>query len=110
MLPLDRGMESCPPIELTPRPRRVLQSAVPHDAVLLASEWLSRAERPLIVLGAGCRGHEDALLSMLDAVAIPFVTTPRAKGIVSETHPRSLRNGGLAASMWARHTSIGCEV
>jgi acetolactate synthase I/II/III large subunit len=33
---------------------------------------------------------------------VPFVTTPRAKGIVSEGHPRSLRNGGMAASHWAR--------
>ena len=33
---------------------------------------------------------------------VPFVTTPRAKGLVSENHPRSLRNGGMAASQWAR--------
>ncbi len=62
-----------------------------------AAAWLSEAARPLLVLGAGCRGHEEALRELVDALDVPFVTTPRAKGIVSERHPRSLRNGGMAA-------------
>jgi acetolactate synthase-1/2/3 large subunit len=45
---------------------------------------------------------------------VPFVTTPRAKGLVSERHPRSLRNGGMAASIWARRYTAepvdGCVV
>jgi acetolactate synthase-1/2/3 large subunit len=48
---------------------------------------------------------------LLDAFDIPFVTTPRAKGVVSELHPRSLRHGGLAASHWARrYTAAGVDV
>jgi acetolactate synthase-1/2/3 large subunit len=39
------------------------------------------------------------------------VTTPRAKGLISERHPRSLRHGGLAASYWARrYTGDGVDV
>jgi acetolactate synthase-1/2/3 large subunit len=54
------------------------------------------------VLGAGCRGHEAAMRELIDAAALPFATTPRAKGLVSELHPWSLRNAGMAASLWAR--------
>jgi acetolactate synthase-1/2/3 large subunit len=61
-----------------------------------------QAERPLIVIGAGCRGHAKMIRTLVDAFDVPFITTPQAKGIVSELHPRSLRHGGLAASMWAR--------
>jgi acetolactate synthase I/II/III large subunit len=72
---------------------------------------LALARRPLLVLGAGCRRHSAALTSLIDAMEIPFVTTPQAKGVVSETHPRSLRNGGLAASQWAReYTAAGVDV
>lgn len=73
-----------------------------REAVEQTLEWLVDAERPLIVLGTGCRGHEQAIRRLVDAFDVPFITTPQAKGIVSELHPRSLRHGGLAASMWAR--------
>ncbi len=72
---------------------------------------LVSAERPLLVLGAGCRSHAKAIRKLVDTFNIPFVTTPQAKGLVSELHPRSLRHGGLAASMWAReYTSLGVDV
>jgi acetolactate synthase-1/2/3 large subunit len=101
VLPLDQAMGECPEIELPPRIAR--WSAVPpRECVRDTITLLRKAQRPLIVLGAGCRGHEDAVRALVDACPIPFVTTPRAKGIVSERHPRSLRNGGMAASMWAR--------
>jgi acetolactate synthase-1/2/3 large subunit len=101
VLPLDRAMGESPDIEL---PARIQQwsAAPPPGCVRDTVARLRAAHRPLIVLGAGCRGHEDAVRALVDACPIPFVTTPRAKGIVSERHPRSLRNGGMAASMWAR--------
>jgi acetolactate synthase-1/2/3 large subunit len=84
--------------------------APPHDAVVEACEILARAERPLLVLGAGCRSQADKIRRLVDLLDVPFVTTPRAKGIVSEEHPRSLRHGGLAASMWARkYTAAGVD-
>ena len=74
----------------------------PSEAIESTCEWLAAAERPLLVIGAGCRGREREIRALVDAVDIPFVTTPQAKGLVSESHPRSLRNGGMAASQWAR--------
>lgn len=72
---------------------------------------LSEANRPLVVVGAGCRANAARIRAMIDALDVPFVTTPRAKGLVSEQHPRSLRHGGLGASRWARaYTQAGVDV
>jgi acetolactate synthase-1/2/3 large subunit len=74
----------------------------PPELVEQTAQWLVSAERPLLVIGAGCRPHAPAIRKLVDTLNVPFVTTPQAKGLVSELHPRSLRHGGLAASMWAR--------
>lgn len=65
-------------------------------------DLLRNAQRPLVVVGHGARPETTAILEMIEALDVPFVTTPRAKGVMPETHPLSLRNGGMAASMWAR--------
>jgi acetolactate synthase-1/2/3 large subunit len=101
VLPLDCATEPCPGFEVVPSARQLTLSP-DLPSVRKTAEWLSQAQRPLIVLGAGCRGHEAVIRELVDATNVPFVTTPRAKGLVSEKHPRSLRNGGMAASMWAR--------
>jgi len=85
---------------ITGQPNRTMPA--PEAAVREACDLLCAAERPLIVVGAGCRPHAARIRKLLDAFDVPFVTTPRAKGLISELHPRSLRHGGLAASMWAR--------
>jgi acetolactate synthase-1/2/3 large subunit len=101
-----------PAVEVRTERAIVSRRAVPsRDVVDEVCRMLAEARRPLIVVGAGCRPHAVALRRMLDAFDIPFVTTPRAKGLVAETHPRSLRHGGLAASFWAReYTSAGVDV
>jgi acetolactate synthase-1/2/3 large subunit len=101
VLPLDRAMEACDGVEIF-SPVHNLPHAPPREAVARCATWLSEATRPLLVLGAGCRGHERALAALIDRANVPFVTTPRAKGLISERHPLSLRNGGMAASLWAR--------
>lgn len=101
VLPLDRAMEPCELVEVFAQPRP-LPPPPCAAAVERAATWLAEAERPLLVIGAGCRGSEHALRELVDAAQIPFVTTPRAKGLISEDHPCSLRNGGMAASLWAR--------
>jgi acetolactate synthase-1/2/3 large subunit len=101
VLPLDRAMEACDGVEIF-APASVLPSAPPRAAVTRCAAWLMTATRPLFVLGAGCRGHERVLLALIERANVAFVTTPRAKGLISEKHPLSLRNGGMAASLWAR--------
>ncbi len=110
VVPIQCGTERAAPVR-TERATVARQAAPPRELVAEVCEMLVEAERPLVVVGAGCRPHADALRRMLDRFDIPFVTTPRAKGIVSETHPRSLRHGGLAASYWARsYTAQGVDV
>lgn len=84
----------------------------PTKAVLARIErQLRAATRPLLVLGAGCRSGETAVADLVDALGIPFMTTPQAKGVVSEDHPLSLRNGGMGASFWARaYTKQGPDI
>lgn len=75
------------------------------------AELLATAERPLLVLGGGCLRDPASVRTLVDVLDVPFLTTPRAKGVVSEDHPRSLRNGGMAASLWARdYTAQGVDV
>lgn len=109
VLPIERGAALAPAMR-TERAALAIAAAPPQAAVIETAMVLSRAERPLIVLGAGCRPHAAAVRRLVDALDVPFMTTPQAKGIVSEEHPRSLRNGGLAASWWARrYTQPGVD-
>lgn len=101
VVPLDRATPPAPEVPVTPPVKRYVMA--PNAAATEeALRWLTSAARPLIVLGGACRGHEAAIQALVDLLDVPFVTTPRAKGVVSELHPRSLRTGGMAASMWAR--------
>jgi acetolactate synthase-1/2/3 large subunit len=84
------------------RRERPRHTTVDAAAVQRTCEALAEARRPLIVIGGGCRRQAEVIRRLVDAVDIPFVTTPTGKGLVSEEHPRSLRHGGLAASAWAR--------
>lgn len=77
--------------------------ALPPRALLetIAGE-VARAERPLVVIGSACRSAAPRIEALVDALGVPFVTTPQAKGVISEEHPLSLRTCGMAASWWAR--------
>lgn len=102
VLPLDVATQPCSVPEIVRPARRCLVVDPPVDSVKHTARLLFDAKHPLIVLGAGCRGHEAAVSRLVDIANVPFVTTPRAKGVVSEQHSHSLRNGGMAASLWAR--------
>lgn len=109
VLPIERGAGDSHPFRIE-RASLQITATPPASAVLDAARLLADAERPLLVLGAGCRPHAQKVRRLVDALDIPFMTTPQAKGIVSEEHPRSLRNGGLAASWWARrYTAPGVD-
>jgi acetolactate synthase-1/2/3 large subunit len=109
VLPIQLGRAVARPATVATS-RTNFQSRPSRDLVETAARALLRAKRPLLVLGAGCRPHAAAMRRLVDALNVPFVTTPQAKGLVSELHPRSLRHGGLAASLWARaYTAAGVD-
>jgi acetolactate synthase-1/2/3 large subunit len=110
MLPMDIARAMAPEAP-PPHTRRRIEVAAPHSSVATAAAWLASASRPVVVVGAGARPYAAELRRVLDVLNVPFFTTPQAKGIVSEEHPRSLRHGGLAASWWARrYTAQGPDV
>jgi acetolactate synthase-1/2/3 large subunit len=109
VVPIQCGRVATPAAHLAVAPHE-FDARPARETVELAAEWLVGAEHPLLVLGAGCRPHAARVRRLVDLLDIPFVTTPQAKGVVSELHPRSLRHGGLAASRWARHyTRLGVD-
>jgi acetolactate synthase I/II/III large subunit len=110
VLPIQLGRAAAPTGRVFAA-RLEVQARAPRDVVEATAEALASARHPLLVLGAACRPHASTIRKLVDALNVPFVTTPQAKGVVSELHPRSLRHGGLAASMWAReYTSQGVDV
>jgi acetolactate synthase-1/2/3 large subunit len=110
VVPMHKGAADAAPGRICRGRRRVIHE-VPEEAVQFACEMLAGASRPVIVLGAACHSQPEVIRRLVDALDVPFITTPRAKGVVSEEHPRSLRHGGLAASMWAReYTKHGVDV
>ena len=101
IVPIDRAFGKAPPV--VTRATVLSSTLLAADAdVEQAARMLARAQRPLLVLGGATRAHAAVVRQLVDVLNVPFVTTPRAKGVVSELHPRSLRNGGMAASLWAR--------
>lgn len=103
VVPRDRASAPESPTELVvaSSPSRVLPAA-DLATVTEVARRLAHAQRPLVVVGSGCREAVHEVRAMIEALNVPFVTTPRAKGILGENHELSLRTGGMAASWWAR--------
>ena len=58
-----------------------------RDLLEAVARHLESAQRPLVIVGAGCRGKEDKVGSLIDAIGAPFVTTPQAKGLFPKVTP-----------------------
>lgn len=103
ILPIDHAGHRTRSVDLAvPATPRRTPSPPAEQSVRTVEQRLRAARRPLVVIGAGCRGDAAAIEGLVDAIGAPFMTTPRAKGLIPESHPLSLRTGGMAASWWAR--------
>ncbi|MCS6915862.1 MAG: thiamine pyrophosphate-binding protein [Myxococcales bacterium] len=104
VISIDRaGMRTSSPQVHAPPLEVGFQPPEPDSNLLrtVAAE-LHRARRPLLVIGAGCRKDAARVQQLVDRTGIPFLSTPQAKGILSEEHPLCLRTGGAGSSVWAR--------
>ena len=107
-LPVNVTGEPVETIEMPERTSayRTASSCAPMSAVTDALELLASSERPMIMLGNGCREAlrdthtAKALASFVEARGIPVITTADGKGVFPEDHPLSLRMFGIANSMW----------
>ena len=107
VVPVDRADLRTQPPRLRPAPSGDARPGVDPQSIDWIADALAEARRPLIVLGHGCRAHAAAARRLVDAAGVPFMTTPQAKGLVSEHHPLSLRTSGMSASFWARRYCAG---
>jgi len=85
-MPLDVASTQC-----APQPVRGTTAAsvdIPAAACAHAMELLERAERPLILAGAGARGARSkrALRALAEHIGAPVCVTPKGKGVFPEDH------------------------
>lgn len=86
------------------------------QAVSRAVELLRQAKRPIIIAGSGViwSAGEESLKDLVETTAIPFFTTPMARGPIPEDHPLSLpgarnmafRNADVVLSVGTRANFI----
>jgi len=73
-----------------------------------AVDWLTAAERPLVLLGGGCVDAPDAARLLVERLDAPTVTTINAKGLLGRHHPLDL--GANAALPALRELAANADV
>ncbi len=68
------------------------------EAMSQAWDWLSEAERPVMIVGLDALHDEAApsVMAFAEAFGVPVITTYKAKGIIPEHHPAALGGAGLS--------------
>ena len=83
-------------------------SAPPADELERALRLVRAAKRPMIVVGAGCRGHMASIMELAEQLGAPVATTFKAKGLVSDHHPLGcgvLGRSGTPVASWFMNES-----
>jgi pyruvate oxidase len=73
-----------------------------------AIAMMRTARRPLIVVGAGCRGQIAGIIALAEQLGAPIVSTFKAKGLVSDHHPLGcgvLGRSGTPVASWFMNES-----
>ncbi|MEE2658936.1 MAG: acetolactate synthase large subunit [Candidatus Latescibacterota bacterium] len=98
-LPEDIARETVQEAQLFPKDR-VRRSIAEDKAIARAVDMMRKAQRPLVVVGAGAnRKRTSRMLSQfVDKTGIPFISTQMGKGVVDERHPLFLGNAALSAN------------
>ncbi|MBM7324673.1 5-guanidino-2-oxopentanoate decarboxylase [Agrobacterium sp. S2] len=76
----------------TRQPKKYLPrqpGANPED-IRAAAALIRAAERPVILAGGGCRNASKELISLIELLQAPAITTVAGKGVIPESHPLSL--------------------
>ena len=61
--------------------------AAPAAEMERAVELLRQAERPVIVVGHGARAFRQDIVALAEQIDAPVITTFKAKGLISDSHP-----------------------
>ncbi len=104
------GLDDPPP---RPRMGRVSETGIsPQPSELQrALELLSKAERPVLVVGNGARPFRDKIVRFAERHDLPVITTFKAKGLIADDHPLGCgvlgRSGTpVASSMMGRSDTL----
>lgn len=83
-----------------------------ESTVSRAVEILAKANSPCIFVGSGARSiaRSNLLTGLAERLGAPVVTSQRGKGIFPEDHRLSLKNFGIASSLWADEWLTGPNV
>ncbi len=98
-----------------PAPLPRIVPPVDPDAVARAADILGKAQRPLIVAGAGALDAGAALLRVAEALGAPVSTFRRGRGVIPtgasrwrSRSPRGIGSGARRTPSWrSEHGSIG---
>jgi thiamine pyrophosphate-dependent acetolactate synthase large subunit-like protein/nitrite reductase/ring-hydroxylating ferredoxin subunit len=80
----------------------------PADAVDAAVELLSKAKRPVFIVGHGARFDMPAILELAENLRCPVITTFKGKGLVSDRHELGcgvLGRSGTPIASWFMNES-----
>ncbi|MCP3984514.1 MAG: NTP transferase domain-containing protein [bacterium] len=82
------------------------------DAMGLLAEWLSEAERPLVLAGQGVlqAGATSALLRIAERAQIPVATSLLGVGAIPGDHPLALGMTGHTGTGWANRAMAECDL
>ncbi|MGI9627492.1 MAG: thiamine pyrophosphate-binding protein, partial [Longimicrobiales bacterium] len=99
VLPAHEGARAGGPEgRLTPR-----TIAPPAEALEEAVGLLSKAKRPVIIVGHGARFNMDRITALAERLNCPVVTTFKGKGLISDAHPLGcgvLGRSGTPIASW----------
>lgn len=82
--------------------------APPPDELRRAVALLATASRPMIIVGAGCRGRMPAVMALAQRLGAPVASTFKAKGLVSDDHPLGcgvIGRSGTPVASWFMNES-----
>lgn len=75
----------------------------PPSDVKAATEKISNAKRPMIIVGYGARNGMDSVIALADALNAPVATTFKAKGLIGDSHPLAagvMGRSGTPVASW----------
>jgi thiamine pyrophosphate-dependent acetolactate synthase large subunit-like protein/nitrite reductase/ring-hydroxylating ferredoxin subunit len=84
------------------------ETAPPEDVLDAAAARIAESERPLFIVGAGARFEMDRIINCAQSMGAPVVTTFKAKGQISDSHPLGcgvLGRSGTPVASWFMNES-----
>ncbi len=80
----------------------------PDESLDAAIRVLQEVRRPVIVAGYGARFQMDSVVELAEMLRSPIITTFKAKGVISDTHPLAggvLGRSGTPVASWLMNES-----